>query len=87
MIGLLKLRDGRYGKNTSIYFFYITIRDFITILCHVSFTILQVVWALQPNLFPYYKDNIIKIAFNIRCLGQTGRRKKSLFLILHNMLR
>ncbi len=27
----------------------ITIHDFITILCHVGFSILQAVWAVQPN--------------------------------------
>ncbi len=28
----------------------------ITILCHVGFSILQAVCALQPNQFLYYKD-------------------------------
>ncbi len=51
----ITIKGGRYGKNIIsrfffyFYFFYITIHDFITILCHVGFTILQVVWALQPN--------------------------------------
>ncbi len=39
-------RGGRYGKNrdiTILFFRNITIHDFITILCHVGFTILQVV--------------------------------------------
>ncbi len=31
------------------FFRKITIHDFITILCHVGFTILLVVWAVQPN--------------------------------------
>ncbi len=44
------------------------IHDIITILCHVGFTILQVVWALQPNLFPYYKDKAFQ--------GKKRRRKK-----------
>ncbi len=38
-----------------IFFLNITIHDIITILCHVGFIILQVVWAVQPNSFPYYK--------------------------------
>ncbi len=39
-------RGGRYGKNIILRF---------KILCHIGFTILQVVWAVQPNEFPYYK--------------------------------
>ncbi len=37
-------RGGRYGKNITIFFFLnIMIHNFITILCHVGFSILQVV--------------------------------------------
>ncbi len=36
-------RGGRYGKNINNFFRNITIHNFITILCHVGFSILQVV--------------------------------------------
>ncbi len=49
---------GDMAKYIYIFFFRnITIYDFITILCEVVFSILQVVWAFQTNLFHYYKDN------------------------------
>ncbi len=49
--GMLEVRGGRCGKHIilQIVFINITIYGFITILCHVGFTILQVVWAVQPN--------------------------------------
>ncbi len=41
--GGVAARGGRYGKNITIFFRNITIHNFITILCHVGFSILQVV--------------------------------------------
>ncbi len=71
-------------KISYVFFRNITIHDFITILCHVGFSILQVVWALQTNLFPYYKDKAFQgkkkkkkkkeRKKNARYLGQSGRR-------------
>ncbi len=46
-----QVRGGRYGKNVLFLFFSrnITIPDFITIICHVCFTIFHNARALQPN--------------------------------------
>ncbi len=46
----------KYHITLKYIFGNITVHDFITILCHVGFTILQVVWASQTNSFLYYKD-------------------------------
>ncbi len=46
-------RVGRYGKNISIF------HDFITILCHVSFTILSEQYG-QTN-FPIIKTKPFKV--------------------------
>ncbi len=45
-----KLGMGDMEKyNITIFFRNVAIHDFITILCQVGFTILQVVWAIVPN--------------------------------------
>ncbi len=49
------------GKKYHVFFFLsVTIHYFITILCHVGFSILQVVWALQQKQFPFYKDSLLR---------------------------
>ncbi len=45
----IQLGVGHMEKIYHDFLFFIPIHDFITILCHVGFTILQVVWAVQPN--------------------------------------
>ncbi len=37
------------------------IHNFILILCHVGFTILQVVWAVQPNCVPILRIKPYKV--------------------------
>ncbi len=68
-----------------MFFRKITIHDFMTILCHVGFTILQVVWAVRPNNFPYYKafqGNKKKKKKNGRYLGRSGQKKGHYFIFL-----
>ncbi len=63
------------------------IHNFILILCHVGFTILQVVWAVQPNCVPIlrikpYKVTKYKIKKNGWHLGQSGQRYLFYYFIL-----
>ncbi len=51
-------RGGRYGKNIISFFFFLTFHDFITVLCHVSFTSLSEQYC-QTN-FPIIKTKPFK---------------------------